>query len=68
MQMSRSAEQSTQLADSLKAWTDAAHWYRHGQGKEEPKQPPASLAILSISAGAAFLRWLAEIDQAARKG
>jgi hypothetical protein len=51
-----------QLA-AFRDWVDASHNYRHEQGSEEPIQPPIDLAILSISTGAAYLRWLITIDQ-----
>jgi hypothetical protein len=52
-----------QLA-SFKDWVDASHFYRHEQGREEPVQPPIDLAVLAISNGTAFLRWLIALDQA----
>ncbi len=48
---------------SFKDWVDASHNYRHEQGSEEPVQPPIDLAILAISNGTSFLRWLIAIDQ-----
>ncbi len=50
---------------SFQEWIDTMHFYRHEPGSEEPAQPPLSLAILTISQGANWLRWLAEIDQEA---
>jgi hypothetical protein len=44
-------------------WINSAHFYRHEQGKPEPNQPTEELAILMISEGLAFLRWLIAIDQ-----
>jgi hypothetical protein len=44
-------------------WINSAHFYRHEQGKPEPNQPAEELAILMISEGLAFLRWLIAIDQ-----
>lgn len=55
---------SKQVA-SFKDWVDASHNYRHEQGSEEPVQPPIDLAVLAISNGTSFLRWLIAIDQAA---
>ncbi|MFX5689069.1 hypothetical protein ABTD94_21875, partial [Acinetobacter baumannii] len=52
-----------QLA-SFRDWIDSSHNYRHEQGSEEPVQPPIDLAILAISNGTAFLRWLIHLDQA----
>ncbi|KRP86719.1 hypothetical protein AOQ73_34230 [Bradyrhizobium pachyrhizi] len=51
-----------QLA-SFRDWIDSSHNYRHEQGSEEPVQPPIDLAVLAISNGTAFLRWLIYLDQ-----
>ncbi|MCS6760009.1 MAG: hypothetical protein MO852_14540 [Candidatus Devosia euplotis] len=42
---------------SLREWIDAAHFYRHEPGTEEPAQPPIEIAIELVSQGAAW-RWL----------
>jgi hypothetical protein len=55
---------STRMLDAFKDWIDAAHVYRHEQGREEPTQPPIPLAISILSVGATYLRWLAETDAA----
>lgn len=57
---------SRKMLSSFGDWIDAAHFYRHEQGSEEVAQPPISMAILMISNGAAFLRWLAEIHTASQ--
>lgn len=44
-------------------WVDACHNYRHEDGVEEPSQPPLELALLLISQGSSFLRWLINLDQ-----
>jgi hypothetical protein len=45
--------------------TDQARNCRHQPGAVvDPAQPPADMAILAISQGAAFLRWLAGLDAA----
>lgn len=59
---------ATKMVASFKDWVDASHNYRHEQGSEEPVQPPSDLAILAISNGAAFLRWLVALDQATPPG
>jgi len=43
-------------------WIEAAHFYRHEPGMEEPAQPPLELAIELVSVGAAFIRRLAGLD------
>jgi hypothetical protein len=50
------------LLSAFKDWVDAAHFYRHEAGHEEPVQPPLTLAVQMVSHGATFLRWLAEMD------
>ena len=47
---------------SLVDWIDGLHFYRHGQGVEEPVAPPLDMAIFAISSGTSYLRWLVEID------
>jgi hypothetical protein len=54
---------STKMLNSFKDWVDAAHFYRHEQGKpDEVVQPPLSLAVYIVSTGASHVRWLAELD------
>jgi hypothetical protein len=54
---------SAKLISSFNDWIDAAHFYRHEDGKPDSvAQPPLGLAIYVISTGAAHLRWLAELD------
>lgn len=59
-------DSSLRLLASFKEWINSAHNYRHGQGVEEPDNPSLQLTVLSVSGGAGFLRWLAELDTAAR--
>ncbi len=58
------ARATIKLLASFSEWVDGVHFYRHGQGQEEPVQPPLSLAILTISTAASYLRWLGELDPA----
>ncbi len=58
----RSADASKLLAESLSDWTNACHVYRHAPGEPDPSPPPLMLAVTLISAGAAFLRWLVDVD------
>lgn len=51
------------MLSGLKEWVEASHEYRHQPGAAEPPQPPAGVAILAISQGAALLRWLAGLDE-----
>lgn len=54
---------SAQTLLSFSAWIDSAHHYRHEQGSPEPNQPNEELAIVMISQGIAFARWLCAIDK-----
>jgi hypothetical protein len=48
--------------EAFKAWIVGAHQYRHGQAVEQPDNPGVATAVLSVSLGASFARWLAELD------
>jgi hypothetical protein len=50
------------MCESLADWINAAHRYRHAPGEEEPLPPPLDVAVLMMSAGASWVRWLAELD------
>lgn len=54
---------SAKLLNGFKEWIDAAHFYRHEEGRTEPGQPESELALLLISEGLSYVRWLAIIDQ-----
>lgn len=54
---------SAQILKSFEGWIDAAHHYRHEEGAEEPSQPAEELAIVLISEGMSFVRWLSAIDK-----
>jgi hypothetical protein len=55
---------ANKMLAAFKDWVDASHNYRHEAGSEEPYQPPIDLAVLAISNGTSYLRWLVAIDQA----
>lgn len=42
-------------------WVDSVHVYRHASGKPDPAPPSEDHAILLISSGVAYARWLAAI-------
>jgi hypothetical protein len=53
------------MLGGLREWVEASYNYRHQPGGVlDPVQPPADVAILAISHGAALLRWLAGLDEA----
>jgi hypothetical protein len=61
----RAQEAAAEMLRSLGDWIDAAHQYRHEQGKPDTvAQPPLTLAVYLVSTGASHLRWLAELDAA----
>ena len=51
------------VCNSFGKWADACHPYRHGQGSEAPVAPPIELAVVLVSQGASFIRWLADVDR-----
>jgi len=53
------------MLGALREWVEASRNCRHQPGAVvDPAQPPADMAILAISQGAAFLRWPAGLDAA----
>jgi hypothetical protein len=61
----RAQEASDKMLQSLRGWIDAAHEYRHEEGKPDTiAQPPLTLAVYLVSSGATHVRWLAELDMA----
>ncbi len=50
------------MFDGFALWVDTMHNYRHGQGTAEPIAPPLDFTVYALSTGAAFLRWLVDID------
>lgn len=54
-------ENASQVVNSLKAWVNGLHGYRHGQNTPEPQRPPLTLTLNLVSAGAAHLRFLVEV-------
>lgn len=55
---------SVNLLSGFCDWIDAAHMYRHSQRSEEPVAPPMEIAILMVSSGASYLRWLVGFEKA----
>lgn len=55
-------QSATRMVNSFAKWADACHPFRHGQRHEEVVSPPPELAILLLSQGAAFVRWLVSMD------
>lgn len=54
---------SQEMANGFVKWVIAAQQYRHApgeehDGEENPAAPPQDLAIVIMSAGASYLRWL----------
>lgn len=56
---------ASKMVRSLTEWVEATHFYRHGPGEKEPTPPPMDYAILMVSAGGSYLRWLARLDSQA---
>ena len=55
---------AAEMLSALKAWVEASHEYSRRPGDVDPVDPPADIAILAISQGASFLRWLAGVNPA----
>ena len=53
---------ASKLLNAFKDWIDAAHFYRHEPGQQDPVQPPLTLAVQMVSIGASFIRWLSELE------
>ena len=49
-------------------WVNAAHNYRHGQKDTKVIAPPFELAVLLLSQGASYIRWLVEIHNLHENG
>lgn len=62
------AQQSqAKLLESFCDWVGAAHPYRHGQKIQSPLAVPIESAILLISLGLSYIRWLVVIDELQKK-
>ena len=48
----------SKFIESLADWVNAAHPYRHGQKTEKLVAPSLTSAVLFLSTGAAYIRWL----------
>jgi len=51
------------MLTGFQTWVEAATRFRHRPGTADGAQPPADVAILSISCAAALLRWLVGLDE-----
>lgn len=49
------------LVQALEDWIDAGHFYRHEPGRPDPTQPSLQFAVLYLSQGFGYVRFLAEI-------
>lgn len=54
------------MLSSFADWANAGHPYRHAQAGTEIQAPTHSLAVLYLSTGAGFIRWLAHMLTMAR--
>ena len=54
---------ANQMMAGFVNWVNAAHSYRHFEGQPDAAEPPLDLAILMISVGASYIRWLIDQDQ-----
>jgi hypothetical protein len=68
MQNAHSGDAAAQAAaramvSSFQSWVDAANAYRHQAGAADTGAPPADIAVLAISAGASYVRWLIGLNE-----
>lgn len=49
------------ILNAFEAWAAACHVYRHAPGEAETTQPTEAIAIVMVSQGYGFVRWLAEL-------
>jgi hypothetical protein len=54
------------MLSSFADWADAGHPYRHAQSDTQIQAPTQSIAVLYLSTGAGFIRWLAHMLTMAR--
>ena len=54
---------ASRLLSSFGKWVSAVHPFRHGHDRDRPLMLPDDVAVLAISQGASFLRWLADLDR-----
>lgn len=60
---------AAQMCASFRNWVNAAHKYRHAPGHPAPARAPFDLAVLMVSQGAGYIRWLAKnFDELRRAG
>lgn len=52
---------ASKTVESLSDWVDACHNYRHEPGHAEPTPPSHDLAVLLVSQGISYGRWLADL-------
>jgi hypothetical protein len=57
----------SKFIESLADWVNAAHPYRHGQKTEKMVAPSLTSAVLFLSMGAAYIRWLVDQLETARQ-
>ncbi|MEM6409094.1 MAG: hypothetical protein AAF700_11830 [Pseudomonadota bacterium] len=51
---------TTKLFDGFIQWINAAHFYRHDPGQAEPTAPSKEFAVLFLSQGVSYARWLSQ--------
>lgn len=51
------------LLSSFSKWVAALHPYRHGHDRDRPLTLPDDVAVLVVSEGATFIRWLVDLDR-----
>ncbi len=55
------------ILNAFEDWAAACHVYRHAPGEAETVQPTEAIAILMVSQGYGFVRWLADLSAAQKE-
>jgi len=55
-------QSANKVISSFADWVDACHPYRHGQMNPQIVAPPEALAIILVTQGADFIRWLVSLS------
>lgn len=56
------------MVTGMKSWVTASHQFRHAPGTEAHEPASMDIALLMISSAAAYIRWLASLDQQSQEG
>lgn len=58
---------ASKQVDAFCDWVNGCHNYRHEHDQEDVIEPPLEIAVLFVSTGGAYIRWLIDIDAQTNK-